>query len=290
MTALRPALGALLCLLAAACGTAAAAPAAPTAPAPGPAPAPAAESVRIVQRLADASGSSVEDVIGLSAPDAQLALEGQGLNVQVFAFDEKAGEVSAQWPAAGEPVPADAAAVIWIGSPPEPPPAPAAPVAAAAPPPVAQPEPASAPSPEAAPEPQATNLEPAAPAPGGRTPGLENMTPPPHPPRANIRTLPAAKAGTTLTGRASWYGPGFAGQQTACGGIFNPAEYTLASRELRCGTQVVVTGTGGRTVEATVTDWGPAEWTNRRFDLSQATMAAVGGLGAGVIDVSVEVR
>ncbi|MPZ72281.1 MAG: septal ring lytic transglycosylase RlpA family protein [Nitriliruptorales bacterium] len=116
------------------------------------------------------------------------------------------------------------------------------------------------------------------------------MVPPPHPPRANIRTLPATESGTELAGRASWYGPGFAGRQTACGGIFDPAALTLASRELRCGTIVTVTGTGGRSTQATVTDWGPAEWTSRRFDLSQATFAAVAGLGAGVIDVTVTVN
>ena len=53
---------------------------------------------------------------------------------------------------------------------------------------------------------------------------------------------------------------------------------------------MVVTAESGRSVEATVTDWGPAEWTDSRFDLSQATMAAVAGLGAGVIDVTVEVQ
>ena len=115
------------------------------------------------------------------------------------------------------------------------------------------------------------------------------MVPPPHAPRSNIRTLPPAAPGTKLSGRASWYGPGFAGHGTACGTTFDPSQLTLASREIRCGTKVLVTGPKG-SVEATVTDWGPAEWTNRRFDLSQATMAAVGGLGAGVIDATVTVR
>ena len=123
----------------------------------------------------------------------------------------------------------------------------------------------------------------------GVTPGLETMVPPPHPPRANIRTLPPAASGTTLSGRASWYGPGFAGRQTACGGTFDPAALTLASRELRCGTVVTVTGPGG-SVTATVTDWGPAEWTGRRFDLSRATFDAVASLGSGVTDVTLTVE
>ena len=98
-----------------------------------------------------------------------------------------------------------------------------------------------------------------------------------------------ATPGTVLEGLASWYGPGFAGRQTACGGIFDPSQATLASRELRCGTRVLVTSPSGATVEATVTDWGPAEWTNRRFDLSAATFAAIHHPGAGVVAVRVEV-
>jgi rare lipoprotein A len=95
--------------------------------------------------------------------------------------------------------------------------------------------------------------------------------------------------GTLLAGRASWYGPGFAGRTTACGGVFDPNALTLASRELRCGTVVRVTGPTGVSIQATVTDWGPAEWTHRRFDLSAATFAAIHHPGAGVIDVHVEV-
>ncbi len=65
---------------------------------------------------------------------------------------------------------------------------------------------------------------------------------------------------------------------------------TLASREFGCGTSVRITGPAGSSVEAVVTDWGPAEWTGRRFDLSRATFEAISSLGAGVIDVTVELR
>ncbi|HWB73219.1 MAG TPA: septal ring lytic transglycosylase RlpA family protein, partial [Egibacteraceae bacterium] len=95
--------------------------------------------------------------------------------------------------------------------------------------------------------------------------------------------------GEPLRGPASWYGAEFAGRRTACGQRFDPAARTLASRELRCGTVVVITGPGGARVEATVTDWGPAPWTGRRFDLSQATFAAVAPLSAGVVPVTVTV-
>jgi rare lipoprotein A (peptidoglycan hydrolase) len=53
---------------------------------------------------------------------------------------------------------------------------------------------------------------------------------------------------------------------------------------------VRITGPAGSSVEAVVTDWGPAEWTGRRFDLSRATFEAISSLGAGVIDVTVELR
>jgi rare lipoprotein A len=95
--------------------------------------------------------------------------------------------------------------------------------------------------------------------------------------------------GTVLEGPASWYGPGFEGRTTACGGIFDPMQPTLASRELRCGTTVRVIGPHGIAVDAVVTDWGPAEWTGRRFDLSYATFATIAHPGSGVVPVTIEV-
>ncbi len=84
-----------------------------------------------------------------------------------------------------------------------------------------------------------------------------------------------------LRGLASWYGSGFAGQRTACGGRFDPSRRTLASRELPCGTRVDVVAPGGRSVTAVVTDYGPASWTGRRFDLSRATFRALRPLAEG---------
>jgi hypothetical protein len=279
-------LAALALLGATACGSAAAAPLQPA-----PVPKAPLASVRMVSRLAAAQETMIPSVLGLSVRHARQRLE--GLEVSVVAVGRASDPISAQWPPAGDPRPADNAVILWVGTPPQ-----AQPVAR--PPEATQtlttaPEGLPVTTPAAAPAPAPAAAPAAAPAPdtavsSGVTPGLENMVAPPHPPRANIRTLPAEKPGTTLSGRASWYGPGFAGRTTACGGVFNPAELTLASRELRCGTSVTVTGPGGRSVTATVTDWGPAEWTGRRFDLSQGTFAAVAGLGAGVIDVTVTVN
>lgn len=266
---------------AAACGDAAAAQrvaAVPAAP---------AGSVALVQRLTSGQAQALPDVTGLSATAAQSRLA--GMNVSVVGFGERGSTISAQWPPAGAARPADGEVVVWVGQPPAPPKAP---------------KPAPLVTLTDGPGPELPTAAPIAPpttvvagasvprtgGPGpGVTPGLERIVEPPHAPRANIRTLPPAEPGTTLAGRASWYGPGFEGRGTACGTTFDPSELTLASRELRCGSKVTVTGPAG-SVQATVTDWGPAEWTARRFDLSQATFAAVSSLGSGVIDVRVEVR
>ena len=92
-----------------------------------------------------------------------------------------------------------------------------------------------------------------------------------------------------LSGMASWYGPGFEGNTTACGNRFDPADFTLASRELPCGTPVRVVGPEGG-VNAVVDDYGPASYTGRRFDLSRATFAAVQDINAGTAHVRVHRR
>lgn len=292
MSTIRAALAALLMLAAAACGNAVAAPAPPAAGAVAP-----AASVELVNRLAAAKATAVPAVTGLTVPRAKAALT--GLQVRVVSFSRRSGIVSAQWPTAGDPRPADSTVVIWIGKPPATPRR--AKANAAAPAPGTElvtsgagvgesPVPTLVGNASALDRDAAGTVVAVPPsASGGVTPGLERVVPPPHGPRANIRTLPPAPPGTMLAGRASWYGPGFAGRGTACGTTFDPSELTLASRELRCGTKVLVSGPSG-SVEATVTDWGPAEWTDRRFDLSQATFDAVASLGSGVIDVTVEVR
>lgn len=292
MPASTSAIAALLVVGAVACGNAEAAPVSRAAPAAAP-----LASVQLVDRL-EADGRSVlPDVTGLTATDARAALH--GLRVQVVDFGRRRDPISAQYPMAGQARPDDGVVIVWVGTPPQT--SRARPKAAAAPgaalvttpggPVPVEPTPPAAPvgaAPKPPPKPEQMSTVVTAPG-SGATPGLENFVPPPHGPRANIRTLAPAEAGSAFAGRASWYGPGFAGRGTACGTTFDPGQLTLASRELRCGTKVLVTGPSG-SVDATVTDWGPAEWTDRRFDLSEATFEAVASLGSGVIDVTVEVR
>ena len=87
-------------------------------------------------------------------------------------------------------------------------------------------------------------------------------------------------------GIASWYGEYHRGHTTACGQVFNPDEFTCASRTLWCGTRLLV-GHEGRSVVVVVTDYGPAI-PERILDLSQASFAELADLDRGLIKISIE--
>ncbi len=237
-------------------------------------------AVAIVRRLRTDGAGRTPRLAGLDLPAAEARL--RGTPVQTIRVGP-GRRVTAQWPEAGEA--ATGVLTLWVGRPQAPPP-----------PPVAKPELTPAPTSVAA-APAPRRAAPLAPAPAKRPAPTSQPDPAPTPTpsetaeeRSPAPPTPSGlePTGEPLQGRASWYGPGFEGNRTACGQRFDPGQLTLASRELDCGTVVRVTGPGGRTVEATVNDWGPAEWTERRFDLSRATFTAVASLSAGVIDVTVE--
>lgn len=73
---------------------------------------------------------------------------------------------------------------------------------------------------------------------------------------------------------ASWYGPGFYGNRTACGQVYTPEIHGVAHRTLPCGT-VLRLEFGGRSVAVPVIDRGPFI-VGRTLDLSNATRAALG--------------
>ncbi len=244
------------------------------------------------------------DLLGAELDTVRRALADVGAaGLHVLAFEADA-RVTAQYPSAGESLPAAEPVLVWLGTPPELPPSVEPPVASATP----EPEPddegdvgsaATDEEEQGSPDdlqaaeasgsgsPEAGGADDA----GGdveRSSGGSRTAPAPSAGRTSPRDQPASDPGTSLRGPASWYGPGFEGRTTACGGRFDPGKLTFASRELRCGTTARITGPAG-TVEAKVTDWGPAEWTNRRFDLSQATFAAVAPLSRGVVEVTVEI-
>ena len=85
---------------------------------------------------------------------------------------------------------------------------------------------------------------------------------------------------------ASWYGPGFHGQPTASGEIYNAYGYTAAHKTLPLGTELVVSY-GGRSVQVTVNDRGPYVGA-RELDLSQGAAEYLGLTRAGVDYVQYE--
>jgi hypothetical protein len=92
--------------------------------------------------------------------------------------------------------------------------------------------------------------------------------------------------GVVFEGIASWYGPGFEGEATANGQIFDPDLYTAASRDLPFGTILHVTYEG-KGVVVVINDRGPY-LQERILDLSQAAAEAI-GLGLGWVRAEIVV-
>ena len=93
-----------------------------------------------------------------------------------------------------------------------------------------------------------------------------------------------AEADTAL---ASWYGPGFDGQLTASGEVFDAYGYTAAHNTLPLGTEITVSY-AGRSVDVVVNDRGPYSG-GRDLDLSQGAAEYLGLTAAGVDYVDYEV-
>src|SRR5881628_878426 len=90
-------------------------------------------------------------------------------------------------------------------------------------------------------------------------------------------------------GVASWYGPGFHGNRTANGEIYDQYELTAAHPSLPLGTRAMVTNlTNGRAVEVRINDRGPFVG-GRAIDLSYAAARTIGMVGPGTVRVRVEV-
>ena len=68
---------------------------------------------------------------------------------------------------------------------------------------------------------------------------------------------------------ASWYGPGFYGNRTACGRTLSRGTLGVAHKSLPCGTKVALRY-NGRTVTVPVIDRGPYAG-NREYDLTAET-------------------
>ena len=80
---------------------------------------------------------------------------------------------------------------------------------------------------------------------------------------------------------ASWYGPGFYGNRTGCGGRLGYSSLGVAHKSLPCGTRVTFRHRG-RSVRVPVIDRGPYVG-GREYDLTAATARRLGFRGHGAI-------
>jgi rare lipoprotein A len=74
---------------------------------------------------------------------------------------------------------------------------------------------------------------------------------------------------------ATWFGPGFYGQTTACGQTLTPAVVGVANRTLPCGTLVKFSYHGHATV-VPVIDRGPYAHNGAQWDLTSGAATALG--------------
>jgi rare lipoprotein A len=77
------------------------------------------------------------------------------------------------------------------------------------------------------------------------------------------------------TGIATWFGPGFYGQTTACGQTLTPGVIGVANRTLPCGTLVKVSYKG-RALTVPVLDRGPYSNIGADWDLTAGAAEALG--------------
>ncbi len=92
---------------------------------------------------------------------------------------------------------------------------------------------------------------------------------------------PIAVLNVYRTALATYYGPGFFGNKTACGQILTSDLHGVAHKRLPCGTQVAITY-AGREITVPVVDRGPYNG-DYSWDLTQATADALGFTGSGEI-------
>ena len=106
---------------------------------------------------------------------------------------------------------------------------------------------------------------------------------------ALFRASPPPVVDGVQVGVASWYGPGFHGNRTANGEVYDQYELTAAHPSLPLGTRAMVTNLeNGRSVEVRINDRGPFV-DGRAIDLSYAAARAVRMVGPGTARVRIEV-
>ena len=114
------------------------------------------------------------------------------------------------------------------------------------------------------------------------------ITPPGSEPAPSQPAPATSSSGSwTVYKKATWYGPGFWNNRTACGQTLTKTTIGVAHKKLPCGTQVTFTH-NGRSIAATVIDRGPYN-KGYAWDLTKKTAKRIGFLevGAGTITATV---
>ena len=88
--------------------------------------------------------------------------------------------------------------------------------------------------------------------------------------------------------KASWYGPGFHGQKTANGEVYDQNSFTAAHKSLKFGTLLKITNLkNSKFVVVRINDRGPYIH-GRDLDLSKAAALELGMVRKGVAKIKVE--
>lgn len=107
--------------------------------------------------------------------------------------------------------------------------------------------------------------------------------------QAGVQQVALGPVRFSLNGVASWYGPGFHGNLSANGEIYNQYALTAAHKTLPFGTKIKVTNlNNGRSVVVRVNDRGPYVG-DRIIDLSLGAAEVIGMMGSGVAPVQLDI-
>ena len=123
----------------------------------------------------------------------------------------------------------------------------------------------------------------------GNAPPLQSVTGAPESAAQSRTEIALGPVRLSVSGMASWYGPGFDGASSASGETFNQNDLTAAHPNLPFGTQVRVTNLdNGTSVVVRINDRGPYSG-DRIIDLSRGAAAVIGLVQSGVAPVKLEV-
>ncbi|TAF51127.1 MAG: septal ring lytic transglycosylase RlpA family protein [Oscillatoriales cyanobacterium] len=105
----------------------------------------------------------------------------------------------------------------------------------------------------------------------------------------NSDNTPAPEEIVYQAGEASWYGPGFDGNYTASGEVFNQYDISAAHPTLPFNTIVRVTNVdNGRSLDVRINDRGPFSG-HRILDLSRGAAEELGVVSTGVAYVEISI-